>query len=798
MRPVRLDIEGFTSFRDPTTVDFTDADYFVLVGPTGSGKSSLIDAMAFALYGSVPRYDDRRLVAPVISQGRVEARVSFEFALGPDVYRAVRVVRLAARGKGATTKEARLERIDGEVLAGDADAVTRAVEELIGLGFDHFTKCVVLPQGAFAEFLHDKPRDRQDLLIKLLDLGLYERLAAAAHQRAQAAAGRAASRAELLERPPLLHATADAVAVAHARVAELDGLRARISEAQPEIERLEAVAAAARAEATALADRAAALGAVGIPGDIAAIAEAVVEARAASAAASDKAADAEKATLVAEEALARLPAQPAVEAAVTAHAELAALASRTETGRAAVESLRAASAAADQSAADASAAATKATLARDDTFVRHQADGLARHLVVGEECIVCRQPVQSLPTPRAAALDLDAADAAVGAAAAASRDADDRRRAAGEKRARAEELLATLTARAGELERAVVDWPTAASASDVLAAIVTATEAVTRARDGERAGRAAAKEAAGAVASAERVLTDARARFDQIRDAVAPFGPPPAERIDLAADWAALSAWAADAAATASVARAEVDERAASASASLASLTRVLADACGAAGVPETAPLGEAVAAALSRAGADAEAVARALADADALRAEIAVATEEAAVARSLSQHLNASHFEKWLLDEALGTLVEGATLVLRELSGDAYSLTVDAAGSFAVIDHRNTDAVRSARTLSGGETFLASLALALALADRVADLAAGGTARLEAIFLDEGFGSLDTDTLETVATAIESLAADGRVVGLVTHVRELADRIPVRFEVTKGITSSSVARVET
>ena len=56
MRPVRLDIDGFASFRDPTTVDFADADYFALIGPTGSGKSTVIDAMTFALYGSAPRW----------------------------------------------------------------------------------------------------------------------------------------------------------------------------------------------------------------------------------------------------------------------------------------------------------------------------------------------------------------------------------------------------------------------------------------------------------------------------------------------------------------------------------------------------------------------------------------------------------------------------------------------------------------------------------------------------------------------------------------------------------------------
>ena len=56
MRPVRLDMDGFAAFRDQATVDFTDADFFALVGPTGSGKSTVIDAMTFALYGTVPRW----------------------------------------------------------------------------------------------------------------------------------------------------------------------------------------------------------------------------------------------------------------------------------------------------------------------------------------------------------------------------------------------------------------------------------------------------------------------------------------------------------------------------------------------------------------------------------------------------------------------------------------------------------------------------------------------------------------------------------------------------------------------
>jgi exonuclease SbcC len=166
-------------------------------------------------------------------------------------------------------------------------------------------------------------------------------------------------------------------------------------------------------------------------------------------------------------------------------------------------------------------------------------------------------------------------------------------------------------------------------------------------------------------------------------------------------------------------------------------------------------------------------------------------------VARSLATHLDAKHFEKWVLDEAVRGLAAGATELLHSLSGGQYSLAVDGKGAFVVVDHRNADETRSARTLSGGETFLASLALALALADRIASLAAGGAARLDAIFLDEGFGTLDPDTLDVVATAIEELGAAGRMVGVVSHVAELAQRVPVRFEVARAANASTVTRVD-
>jgi exonuclease SbcC len=145
---------------------------------------------------------------------------------------------------------------------------------------------------------------------------------------------------------------------------------------------------------------------------------------------------------------------------------------------------------------------------------------------------------------------------------------------------------------------------------------------------------------------------------------------------------------------------------------------------------------------------------------------------------------------------EALQRLAAGASEVLLQLSRGQFSLVIDDAGDFAVVDHGNGDDVRPVRTLSGGETFQASLALALALADELSGLAVGGAAKLDAIFLDEGFGSLDADSLDTVAATIEALGSGGRMVGIVTHVRELAARVPVRYEVTKGAVTSTIQRV--
>jgi len=97
------------------------------------------------------------------------------------------------------------------------------------------------------------------------------------------------------------------------------------------------------------------------------------------------------------------------------------------------------------------------------------------------------------------------------------------------------------------------------------------------------------------------------------------------------------------------------------------------------------------------------------------------------------------------------------------------------------VLDSWQADAVRDTKTLSGGESFLVSLALALALSDLVSH-----KTRIDSLFLDEGFGTLDPDTLETALAALDSLQSSGKMIGIISHVEALKERIPVQIKVQK------------
>ena len=792
MRPVRLELHGFTTFREKVEIDFAGADLFALTGPTGAGKSSIIDGMCFALYGSVPRLD-RRTVAPVISTGKNEARIRFDFTIGEKSYTAVRVVRRTPTG--ATTKEARLE-AGGETLAGDADGVSAAAEKVLGLGFEQFTKSVVLPQGDFARFLHDKPSARQELLVKLLELGVYERMRSEANSRKVAAE----SAIEITEQQlrHLVDATPEAVEAAGARVDQLVTLRTEVDEVTPQLDEL----ARRRTEQADQADRAgvaaATLEAVAMPEGLSELADALAAAErnaAAAAAAADKT---QKAVAKAENARAKLADAAALQRLRDAHGQRTSLAERIAKGTPIVAAAQEAETIGAAAVKRSAAAVTTAEAALEAVRREHAAHAVAATLVAGEDCPVCLQTVTTVPK-RDAPAALAEAEAQKALAVREHADAQAALGPLQTARVRAEQQLETLTEELGRVDAALADAPTADEIARALDAITTAEADLATAREHDRAARAAATEAAAAVARGREERQAAWSRFDAARDRVAALGAPAIARDDLGQAWASLVDWATQEAKERRRAAETARKALASAAADLQKLESTLTSRCTecAVVVPASGRVRDAVGDAVAAAESEQRRLRDALEQAQRHRLAITAHRERADVAKELARHLSSRGFEQWLLDEALSRLASGASEILRALSSGQYSLTLDTQRNFLVIDHRSADEQRPARTLSGGETFLASLSLALTLAEHLGQLAVGSEPRLESIFLDEGFGTLDPETLDTVAAAIEELGARGRTVGIVTHVRDLAERMPVRFEVQKGLGGSIVERVE-
>ncbi len=954
MRPLKLLMKGFGAFRDQTDIDLTDIDLMALVGPTGSGKSTIIDAITFALYGTVARYEDNRLVAPVINQTSTEARVLLEFELSDQIYTAIRVVR-RTRGGGATTKEARLERGD-EVLAGDARAMSEQAEALLGLGVEQFNRTVVLPQGKFAAFLHDKPRDRQATLVQLLGLQLYQRIG----QRARQKSAVAVHQIDALQ--PEYDSRADRLndergAALADRVANLEQATSRLNDDRAAIDALDREMAGLQSDLQSLDAQIDGLSKISVPADLEAFAEQITSASAAKAEADKLRWEQAARRRRAEQAVAAGPDLVAVELQMRKHRDLAKItldydrvvpkhhqaavrhqAASVEAARleqiqeelqVKVEQARQAEAQA-RAARDASAtviqvdawesshghyrAAVKeletaqgcvqaaeeaipplrkalrsAVSAAEGASARleelRRRAGVLGHLdllEVGQDCPLCLQEVGKPPVHtfddadlRRAEEDKRLAEAfcsqaqeackeantelkgrtaqadaalrsvhryrseiasipsyeqlnglreeatrlaegvrvageAIGQAEAAAREhresptysaAIQTRRISFEQATRLDAKRDALSQQLAELGEEVATLP---SESQLLAQIEEAKRLrqQLQAADSQLQDVEARAESTAArlneLAEQRRVVA---AALNDARDRVARYRPPPVDPSDLLAAWTSLADWANQQRESAEGRRGAAveqltnreDQRAAVMGRLRVLCEELLGPTDSRADVSE---LGIGLAEALAAAKTQKERFDRDREDLKDLKKRIEKLTEQAQVARKLGALLRADGFESWLMEAALDQLVERATESLYELSNGQYSLEVHRR-EFYVRDHTNADELRPARTLSGGETFLASLSLSLALADTTADLSTGTVSVMESIFLDEGFGTLDRHTLETVATAVEELGAGGRLVGVVTHIRELADRMPVRLELTKTGGVATVQRID-
>lgn len=781
MRPIRLEMEGFTAFRSKTTLDFEDLDLFAITGPTGAGKSSIIDAICYALYGRIPRIGNE--MGRAISLGMQRMQVSLEFRANSRAFRVYREAR--TRGAGRVRLEL-LEGEDWQPVADGATDVNGRVIEVVGLDFNAFTRSFLLPQGEFQEFLSGKPEERRLVLDKLLRIDVYGRMATKAGQEATSLqAGISEIERRLAEMADATPETRDRLKAelkqVEAEAARLEVLCAALQEGLQLARELSNARTALTQQQTAqqqAADRLAAAQTLMEGGDerlkkirdeIAAVRE-QIEAHPfddsfleALTAAAGLAVSAERAARSLREAEERLPKQEKEAATAKKIAD---------------------------NAAKAAAEATKATQVADTAVLeagRHNlAAMLQSGLKVGDPCPICGGVIGELADVSGSDLDeaqrtllkakqqeqsalSTAAGSATRAAVAENNLANDR--------ANLERLRATVEEDVAKLEAALPGM--ADRSSPTINAAVQAQRNLKQERENlirderglvstlskeEASLHSALEERAIATAQLDAAVAGvaaAKAReaatIEQLGVIVAKYGWTEASN-DLAAGRNPGTGMQQQH-------RAATDQLAASNQTRGSLQTRIAA-------------------------------IERDIERARDLRADLQSKKAAQNVATDLAWALRATNFQAYIQRQALQALAEDGSRKLLELSSGRYELEVAEAGQdFMVKDRWNADDLRSVRTLSGGETFLASLSLALALAETLPGLAPGRRLALESIFLDEGFGSLDPEALSLAANALDALRTnENRLVCVVTHLKELAERMPARVVVTKTEEGSSVA----
>jgi exonuclease SbcC len=217
VRPLRLEVEGFACYRArQPPLDLSGLSLFAIAGPTGSGKSTILDAMLYALYGNVPRMG-RQGVAELVSHGRDVLTVAFDFRLQGRDYRVVRTLKKGRRAASTAVLAELTARGEKSLADGVSDVDTR-LRDLVGLDFGAFTQTVILPQNEFARFLQSRPKEQRAILQYLLRHSVYERMRAEAARRKDALERDLRIRTEQLE--PLREATPDALLARGAACAE--------------------------------------------------------------------------------------------------------------------------------------------------------------------------------------------------------------------------------------------------------------------------------------------------------------------------------------------------------------------------------------------------------------------------------------------------------------------------------------------------------------------------------------------------------------------------------------------------
>jgi exonuclease SbcC len=184
MRILHVRFENINSLAGKWEVDFTNKEFvenglFSIVGPTGSGKSSILDAITLGLYGQTPRQKNVRSNNEIMTYGTANCSAIVTFEVNGVIYRSY-FEQKRARGKidgqlqGQKLSLYKIKEDETEESLTDKNTeTTKKIEELIGLDYEQFTKAVMLPQGAFSRFLTSDNDDRAKILEQLSGSGKY-------------------------------------------------------------------------------------------------------------------------------------------------------------------------------------------------------------------------------------------------------------------------------------------------------------------------------------------------------------------------------------------------------------------------------------------------------------------------------------------------------------------------------------------------------------------------------------------------------------------------------------------------
>ncbi len=816
MRPLELRLKGFRSYREETVFDWRGRHLVGVVGPIGAGKSSILEAIAFALYGKTPTFE--RETKSLINQTASECHVELRFEVDGQVWRATR----GLRRKGASGHQ--LQRLESdepdapvlEPITGEKP-VRERVERLLGMDFAAFCRSVLLAQNRFADFLKATPKERNEVLKGVFGYERFDGALETAKRRvtaaqlllesldregSQLASAReqldvaerrlvaATARATTLEavREPYERATTSAgEAAQRAREAEaaLERL-ARITSSLPAAEEIDEVADVAEASATAVeqAEEAVELAEAGR-----------ADAEAAHAAVAERVGDQVAfASLVTEHEHLVAAAERATREREQADAAAREAAEGVEQLGTVRERVTAALGEAERALVAAGATVADAELALHAARHADMARTLRTELVAGEPCPVCEQAVVTIPKAgRAPAIA--SAERALERARRDESTARDAHRSAAAEAAGADERLGSARDRAAEralgLERAdealrAADAALAAAQSELVdrlgegdprALLEERTHDLAEASAAVERANTAAADSRAALDRARRLGEEGRSRLTMLANRIASVWGSLGQPHDVAADAAAVRAAFVEAGETLIDSHEQARAALAASRRESQQAATAMRTLLGDAGLGPEEDLTMALATASAERGAAEEQVRslRATIDAGAHLADrIATVRADHALASRLVADLQPSRFLAFLLEEEREALADLGSLHFEELSGNAYRFTED--DRFEILDMNAAGTERRADSLSGGETFLASLALALALAEMVAR----GGGRLDAFFLDEGFGSLDPEHLDRAMDGIGRLVANDprRLVVLVSHVEQMRETL--------------------